>query len=193
LYQEYQGLLYNHVDDQTFYANTTNVQEVATKILTKLKAMPKGPGFLLAGYQRLRSDETIINNNNPADLTIPRLQTIMQIVGQDPEIGKNIEFVTPEKFTALIKKSIKTTSVQKEESSTLPPLIYSLNQEIVRLSFPTSSLGYNEIKIFDLEGREIQSIMNNTQIIDINLKAQQRKYILRLMNNEAVKSYLFIH
>jgi tricorn protease-like protein len=93
----------------------------------------------------------------------------------------------------LIKKSLKTTSLKKEESAEVTPIVYSPNQEFVRLSLPDPYYGFNHIKIFDLERREVQSMKEDTQHIDIPVRAQRRKYILRLMNNDTVKNFLFIH
>lgn len=104
-YQNYGGLLYNHVNDETFYANVQDMNAVANRILNKLRNKPK-PGFLLAGYQRLRQDGTTVGGSNPADVTLPRLQTIMQYVLTDPEIGPLVEFVTPEKFSDLLRQKL---------------------------------------------------------------------------------------
>ena len=109
-YTQYGGLLYNHVNDNTFYADFSDLNAAASSIVSKLVSKPR-PGFLLAGYQRFRQDGTHIGAGNSADITLPRLKNLMDIIKSDEQIGEQIEFVTPEKFTWLLQKSLDPTGI----------------------------------------------------------------------------------
>ena len=104
-YTQFGGLLYNHVNDNTFYANVTDIPASAQRISEKLRNKPR-PGFLLAGYQRLRHDGLSVGSSNPADISLARLHQLMQLLKNDPELGEHIEFVTPETFTWLLRKKL---------------------------------------------------------------------------------------
>ncbi|MFW5724885.1 MAG: GxGYxYP domain-containing protein [Bacteroidota bacterium] len=114
-YTMFGGLLYNHVNDDTFYADVTDINAAAQRVVNKLANKPR-PSFLLAGYQRLRSDGTAIGVNNKADITLPRLQQLMEMVLADPETGQHVEFVTPEQFTWLLQKSLEPVSTREPSS-----------------------------------------------------------------------------
>ncbi|MEE4176026.1 MAG: T9SS type A sorting domain-containing protein [Bacteroides sp.] len=104
-YINFGGLLYNHVNDDTFYADVQDLQNVTTRILNKLRNKP-APNFLLAGYQRLRQDGTTVGASNPSDMTLSRLNIIMQNIQEDPEIGQDVVFVTPEQFSDLLRQKL---------------------------------------------------------------------------------------
>ncbi len=151
VYSQYGGLLFNHVNDNTFYGNVTDLNATAQGIINRLKNKPR-PGFLLAGYQRLRQDGTSIGSGNPADITLPRLEQLMDIIKADPEIGDNIEFVTPEKFTWLLKKRILEASVQySNQGATFSTFINAFGELAVNIS---ATQGKKlDIQIYDLTGR----------------------------------------
>ncbi len=110
-YTQYGGLLYNHVNDNTFYADFSDLNQAASRIVNKLVSKPR-PGFLLAGYQRLRQDGTHIGAGNAADITLPRLKNLMDMIQADDQIGEHVEFVTPEQFTWLLQKSLEPTHTE---------------------------------------------------------------------------------
>jgi hypothetical protein len=107
LYTQYGGLLYNHVNDGTFYGDFSDLNATAQRILNSLLGKQR-PTFLLAGYQRMRRDGTVINANNKADITPERLVMLQQIIKSDPQIGQYVEFVTPEKFTQFIRMNLQS-------------------------------------------------------------------------------------
>jgi hypothetical protein len=151
VYTQYGSLLFNHVNDNTFYGNVTDLNTTAQNIINKLKNKTR-PGFLLAGYQRLRQDGTSIGSGNPADITLPRLEQLMNLIKTDPEIGDKIEFVTPERFTWLIKKSILEASVEVTESkATVWVNVNSYKELMVQIN--TDHYEKYSIKIYDLAGR----------------------------------------
>ncbi len=152
-YTEYGGLLYNHVDDHTFYADVTDLDAAADRIISKLKNNTT-PNFLLAGYQRFRQDGFQVGPNNPADITLPRLQTLMNKVQADPEIGNQVRFVTPEAFQALLKKSLETTSapdLSKRETGKLSVFMSRDHNGYIRLELPAAK--NIQLEVFDLSGR----------------------------------------
>jgi len=151
VYTQYGSLLFNHVNDNTFYGNVTDLNTTAQGIINKLKNKPR-PGFLLAGYQRLRQDGTSVGTGNPADITLPRLEQLMNLIKDDPEIGDKIEFVTPEKFTWLLNKSILEASAHNSDlAATLSVAVNSYNELVVKINKSTDEK--HQIKIFDLAGR----------------------------------------
>jgi hypothetical protein len=154
LYTNFGGLLYNHVNDDTFYGNVTDLDAAAQRIKNKLTNQST-PSFLLAGYQRFRQDGTNVGGNNPADITLPRLKTLMNIVKTDPEIGENIEFVTPEKFTWLIQKSLEPTSI-KDFSDVRTNIRAFINQSgNLNLNIQSDNGFDLVVKVFDLSGKEM--------------------------------------
>jgi hypothetical protein len=192
LYQDYGGLLYNHVNDNTFYFNMTNLSSVSAGIIQKLKEKT-GPSFLLAGYQRIRSDETPINSNNQSDLTLSRLKTIMETIKSDPDIGSKVEFVTPEKFTALIRQTIPVSSIHDQQPQTNKPLIYSNHQESIKVIFQNGDHTFKTLFLFDLQGRQVAHVSTCNNENDIYLTAKNEKYVLVIVKEENVKSYFIVH
>lgn len=154
-YQNYGGLLYNHVNDETFYTNMQDMNAVAIRIINKLRNKPK-PGFLLAGYQRLRQDGTTISSSNPADVTLPRLQTIMQYVVSDPEVGPYVEFVTPEKFTDLLRQKLGITPGITSPTAPIEQAWIGYNQAgDPDICFRLTSPQELTVRIFDISGKEL--------------------------------------
>ncbi len=154
-YTEYGGLLYNHVDDNTFYANVTDLAAAAQRITDKLKNEPT-PTFLLAGYQRFRQDGFGVGPNNPADITLPRLQTLMNLVLADPEVGEHVEFVTPEAFSALLKQSLESTNVPDAsvaDASRLLVFTDRSGEHRVIIELPRAK--NLRLQVFDLSGRPV--------------------------------------
>lgn len=194
LFQNFGGLLFNHVDDQTFYANTTNLSEVTNRIIQKIKTFKQGPAFLLAGYQRLRSDDTPVNGNNPADLTLPQLQNIMNSISSDSETGKNTEFVTPEKFIALIKKSLNTTSEVVYNDVIEIPKIYIVSTDQIKIVFSNSGNEFRKLTIFDLNGKKLAHRYTDQNELEFEMQhGQNNHYILQVIGKAGVTNYRFVH
>ncbi|MBK9292797.1 MAG: hypothetical protein IPM52_14405 [Bacteroidetes bacterium] len=154
-YEQFGGLLYNHVNDETFYAPVVNLQQAAARIAGKLNGKPR-PNFLLAGYQRLRQDNFTIGSSNQADITLPRLRTLMQQIQLDPVVGPHVVFVTPDQFTDLLRQHLGIIGNTKELASS------------VRLRASTGAAGQlhigmegyphaltGQLSCYDLQGRLI--------------------------------------
>ena len=154
VYTQFGGLLFNHVNDGTFYGNVTDLNAAAERIRNQL-VNQNTPNFLLAGYQRFRQDGTNVGGNNPADITVPRLKTLMNLIKSDPDIGDKVEFVTPEKFTWLLQKSLEPTSVVNA-SDFQPGFHAYLNQAgNIHLNIRADKGSGLTVRIFDLSGKEI--------------------------------------
>lgn len=173
LYTQYGGLLYNHVNDETFYADVRDLDQVAQRIKNKLQTKPK-PTFLLAGYQRFRHDHILVGDNNRADMTLPRLKSLMEKLKNDPDVGPYIEFVTPEKFALLQMKNLQvnTSLAMQEAASTLQ--VWIDNGQLLKLSNGQIPAGESLVQIFDTTGRLIlqQSIHQHAQGEDIHIPLQ---------------------
>lgn len=114
-YTNYGSVLFNHVNDGTFYGDVSDLQTAANRIINDLKTR-QTPFFYLAGYQRLRQDD-FTNRTSPgnADISIPRLVQLVNYLKADPTIGNKIEVLTVEKFSYLLRKRLQT-SAEKETS-----------------------------------------------------------------------------
>lgn len=154
-YQQFGGLLYNHVNDETFYAPVTNLQQAATRIAGKLTGKPK-PTFLLAGYQRLRQDNFTIGSSNQADITIPRLRTLMQQIQLDAAVGQDVVFVTPEQFTDLLRQHLGIIGSTAEHGLNIRLRARNSIEGLqLLLDGPAETSGY--LMLFDLQGRLLGS------------------------------------
>lgn len=197
VYTQFGGLLYNHVNDETFYANVTDLNLAAQRITSKLVNQNR-PNFLLAGYQRFRQDETNIGGNNPADITIPRLETLMNLIKSDPDIGDKVEFVTPEKFTWLIHKSLTQTSVEsiaKAEKNNLHAFVNPSGELQVR--FHSSLPNTAKLRVFDLSGKEIMweqwVLTKGENILWVNIKHLTRGiYLLNITGSDFTQTVRFM-
>ncbi|NCU32474.1 MAG: T9SS type A sorting domain-containing protein, partial [Candidatus Moranbacteria bacterium] len=125
------------------------------------------PSFYLAGYQRFRQDGTSVGANNPTDMTLPRLKTVMDNVLANAAIGNKIQFVTPEQFAYLLQKKIQTTSVATISSNPDAFRVFVSNFNELNISLTDQLPGNYMIRIFDLAGREILS--NNLQYKGIEM------------------------
>jgi hypothetical protein len=193
-YTNYGGLLYNHVNDDTFYADVSNLNTVKNRILNKLKGKSK-PSFLMAGYQRFRSDNASLSTN---DITLPRLKTLMESIKADASIGADVEFVTPEKFTYLLAKSlVSSTSVTKFENKKQKLLVFKdIDDKVqvnLQLEFPQQVL----LNVFDMNGKlvfqktwnmimanEIITIpLTQSGIFILNIKGKNLNLTQKIVNN----------
>lgn len=161
-YVNYGGLLFSH-SDFTFYGDLSNLSAAAGRIITALKAKTK-PGFMLAGYQRFRQDD-FINRNDPenADITIGGLIELVKILKSDTVIGKDIEVVTPEKFSVLLRKKLGLSGIAMENPV---PEGFELLQNYPNPFNPSTIISFTipqgemvEIEVFDLLGRKTASLL----------------------------------
>lgn len=153
-YTNYGGLLYNHVNDDTFYADFSNLTTVKDRIVSKLSGKTK-PRFLMAGYQRLRFDNASLATN---DITLPRLKTLMESIKANATIGADVEFVTPEKYTYLIRKSLGlSTAVPFVGNNGQKLLVFNDKNNNIQLNLQLENAQQVQINIVDLAGKLIFS------------------------------------
>ncbi len=156
-YTQYGGLLYNHVNDNTFYGNATDLVAVSQRIINRLSGQST-PSFYLAGYQRFRQDGTPVGATNPADMTLPRLKTVMDQVVTNPLVGSKVRFVTPEQFTYLLEKKIQTTSVASVTVNSSNFRTFVSNEIELVVAISEQVHGQYLLRVHDLAGREVRSI-----------------------------------
>lgn len=153
-YSNYGGLLYNHVNDETFYADFSNLNTVRDRIVSKLSGKTK-PRFLLAGYERFRQDNMLLESN---DITLPRLKTLMESIKANTTIGADVEFVTPEKFTYLLRKSLGLpTSVPTIENNGQKLLVFYDNNLNLQLNLQLANAQPVQITVYDIAGKMVLS------------------------------------
>lgn len=193
-YTNYGGLLYNHVNDDTFYADFSNLTTAKDRIVGKLSGKTK-PRFLMAGYQRFRFDNATLATN---DITLPRLKTLMESIKADPTIGTDVEFVTPEKFTYLLRKSLGlSTSVSEVENNGQKMLVFRDKNNNIQLNLQLENAQKVQINIVDLTGKLIYSekwnmdLANDFKTISVpqngifilNVKGQNINMTSKLIND----------
>jgi hypothetical protein len=155
-YTGYGGLLYNHVNDETFYANVSNLTTARDRIAAKLTGKAK-PGFLLAGYQRFRHDQANLSST-AHDITVPRLKTLMDDIKNNTSVGADVEFVTPEKFTWLLRKSMGLpTSVQQAVQNNQQLLAIADQNGSIQLNLQLPTAQTLEIIIFTITGQKVHT------------------------------------
>jgi len=152
------------VNDNTFYANFSNLTTTRDGIVSKLSGKSK-PRFLLAGYERFRQDNMILE---AGDMTLPRLKTLMESIKADATIGADVEFVTPEKFTYLLRKSLGlSTTVPELVKNGQKLLIFSDLNHNLQLNLQLESAQLVQIKLVDITGKIMyQSPWNMTMAND---------------------------
>lgn len=151
-YTNYGGLLYNHVNDDTFYADFSNLTTVKDLIVGKLSGKTK-PRFLMAGYERFRYDNAALETN---DITLPRLKTLMESIKANAVIGADVEFVTPEKYTYLLRKSLGlSTAVPVIENNGQKLLVFNDKNNNIQLNLQLENTQQVQINIVDLAGKII--------------------------------------
>jgi len=179
-YTNYGGLLYNHVSDDTFYADVSNLTTARDRIVSKLSGKTK-PRFLLAGYERFRFDNATLETN---DITLPRLKTLMESIKANATIGADVEFVTPEKFTYLLRKSLGlSTDVQVHENNGQKLLVFSDKNRNLQINLQLDNPQPVQIRVVDLTGKLIYSEnWNMTLSNDFKTISLQQKgiYILNV-------------
>lgn len=193
-YTNYGGLLYNHINDDTFYADVSNLTTARDRIVGKLSGKTK-PRFLLAGYERFRYDNATLETN---DITLPRLKTLMESIKANATVGADVEFVTPEKFTYLLRKSLGlSTDVQVHENNGQKLLVFSDKNRNLQLNLQLDNAQPVQIRVADLTGKLIftenwdMTLPNDFKTISIkqkgifllNIKGQNVNITTRIINN----------
>ncbi|MBX2974675.1 MAG: T9SS type A sorting domain-containing protein [Ignavibacteriaceae bacterium] len=191
---QYGALLFNHVNDGSFYGNASDLQAFANTILNNVKQKQK-PGFILAGYQRFRQEEFSTRPSpSTSDISLSRLNTLVGYLKADPTVGNDIEIVTPELFSALLRKKLGLTSLSYENSQ---PADYILHQNYPNPFNPVTTIHYTvknegnvKIEIFNTLGELISIPVNEikqpgTYELQIDgTKLSSGTYIYRLIAGE---------
>ncbi len=168
---DYGPLLFNHTGDGSFYGNASDLTAMADRIITKTRTQPL-PSFLMAGYQRFRQDDfTARPSPASSDISMPRLSQVAQLILADPIVGPSVEFVTPERFSVLMRRHVGYLAV--ENARELPDLP-TIGQNFPNPFNPTTTIRFRvvfqdqtrgngshvnahdtTVKIYDLLGREV--------------------------------------
>ncbi|NUN09036.1 MAG: T9SS type A sorting domain-containing protein [Ignavibacteriaceae bacterium] len=159
------SLLFNHVNDNTFYSDVSNLNTTATRIVNALTGKQK-PYFYLAGYQRMRQDDfTGRSSPGNSDISVQRLNQLIGFIKSDPTIGADIEVVTPEVFSVLLRKKLGLSEVDYTENIkefvTLEnyPNPFS-SKTTIRFSCPVNDNNNVSLKVFDILGKEVADLSN---------------------------------
>jgi hypothetical protein len=153
------GVLFlNHKGDGSFYGDVANLGTAAARVIANVKALPK-PGFLLAGYQRFRNDDIPDGSRGTEDLTLARLDSLIRLIRADPTVGAEVEVVTPERFSVLMR--IAAGALAVEQSSGVPDR-FALHQNHPNPFNPSTRISYQlpapamvRLAVYDLLGREV--------------------------------------
>jgi hypothetical protein len=179
-YTNYGGLLYNHVNDETFYSDFSNLTTVRDRIVSKLSGKTK-PRFLMAGYERFRYDNAALETN---DITLPRLKTLMESIKANATIGVDVEFVTPEKYTYLLRKSLGlSTNVPTVENIEQKLLVFNDINDNLQVNLQLENAQQVKISVVDITGKMIyQSAWNMIMANDFKTISIPQKgiYILNV-------------
>ncbi|MBZ0200298.1 MAG: T9SS type A sorting domain-containing protein, partial [Ignavibacteriaceae bacterium] len=160
----YGSLIFNHVNDGSFYGDASNLQSMATRIINAVKTKPK-PFFLLGGYQRLRQDD-FNNRSDPSsvDINMPRLVQLVDMLKSDASIGGDIEIVTPEYFSVLLRKNLGLSEAPEKVSVANE---FKLLQNYPNPFNPSTTIrfvikerSFAKIKIFNIIGEEVTDLVN---------------------------------
>lgn len=170
------ALLFNHLNDNTFYGNVSDLNAAAANILSIVRNKPK-PGFFLAGYQRLRQDD-YAGRTDPAnsDITLPRLLQLISLLKADTGSGASIEVVTPETYSVLLRKKLGLLGTQ--EFATAQPRALSLfpNPAAQTITLSGVPAGSN-IQVFNILGEAVAEEINdglmNTEAGSTTLNVQK--------------------
>jgi hypothetical protein len=166
-FTQFGPLMFNHVGNNppTFYSDLTNLTAAATRIVSYLRTQAK-PSLTLAGYQRFRQDD-FANRTSPSssDVSIPRLAQLVQLITADTVVGRDVEVVTPEKFSVLTRRRAGVLSVQPNAEA---PGAFVLEQNSpnpfnphTRIGFRVTSSERVTLTVTDLLGREVARLVDN--------------------------------
>ena len=181
-------VLFNHVDDNTFYSNISNIENKKTEIINRLKTK-KPPYFYLAGYQRFVGETSHLNGT--ADITLTELVDLKNMLAADPQIGQMIEFVTPEKFNYLIRGYMNLIDIKMDTStatSNIRQLTELKNQvelcfkpaiKQLIISVPDEIFDNPAITVTDISGR---SVLCNPVSDDLSYNKRRLIYNLQQLN-----------
>lgn len=165
--QNYGSLLFNHVNDGTFYGNSTDIPAMAARIKTAVQNKTK-PYFYLAGYQRMRHNTaSLINSPGSADITPQKLKQLYDILKADPDIGADVVFVTPQYFSSLLRKKLGLTDVAL--SNGLSVQDYSLLNypnpfnSSTRIQVEIPEGGFAELLIYSVTG-ELKEVVHRGEL-----------------------------
>ncbi|MDP3829807.1 MAG: T9SS type A sorting domain-containing protein [Ignavibacteriaceae bacterium] len=161
---QYGALLFNHVNDGSFYGNASDLQTFANTILNNIKLKQK-PGFILAGYQRFRQEEFYSRPSpSTSDISLSRLNTLISYIKADPTVGNDVEVVTPELFSALMRKKLGISNIPNETDA---PSSFALMQNYPNPFNPSTTICYAiaerqnvTMKVYDILGKEIVTLLN---------------------------------
>ncbi len=153
-YTNYDGVLFNHIGDDTFYGDVSDLNKVRDRIVGTLQSKSK-PSFTLGGYNRFRQDGISIGPNNASDITLPRLKTIMNSIQNDLEVGADVEFVTPEKFAKLLRIALGKTSVESPMDNNSKLVLFSNNSDELHLNLTLDQPENLLVTMYDVSGQVI--------------------------------------
>ncbi|MFH0736405.1 MAG: GxGYxYP domain-containing protein [bacterium] len=161
----YNALMFNHTNDGSFYGDASSLDNMANRIITNIKSLPN-PGFLLAGYQRLRQDD-FANRTDPSDsdISIPRLLQVVNKIKADPIIGNKVEVVTVEKMSILMRKFMGLS--QTEQENVIPQQL-SLKQNYPNPFNPFTTIEYSipndsfvNLSVYNILGQKVTELVND--------------------------------
>ncbi len=194
----YGTLIFNHVNDGSFYGDASNLQSMATRIINAVKTKPK-PFFLLGGYQRLRQDD-FNNRSDPSsvDINIPRLKQLADILKSDATIGNDIEIVTPEYFSVLLRKNLGLSDVEENTADIgdfqiLQTYPNPFNPKTT-IRFLIKEKSFTRISVFNSIGEEIVNLVNKeyeTGVHEVEWNAEGLSsglYFINMKSGGAIKN-----
>ncbi len=148
--------IFNHVNDNTFYADMSNITNQASELAAKLKTR-KTPSFTIL-YQRYRQDD-FIGRNGPsnADMTMKMVETFATALQQHPDAEQKVQFILPEEFNQLIR--------QKLPQAPKPQPLSNLDLENQNLIYPNHTSQQFFLNIDEKSKIEIQILDINSKIV----------------------------
>ncbi len=203
-YTNYGGLIYNHVNDGTFYGDISNLSVTANRILNYYsnKSMPS---FYLAGYQRLRQESNFAGRTDPgsSDITPGGVQNLITVMkALQPQVAKDIIPVTPEYFTALLRKKMSLPNSVESNKDVPHTVVLEQNypnpfNPTTRISFRISEQSDVSLRVYSITGELVKQLHSGTlqageYSIDYNAHQQvSGVYIVELNYISASESGVF--
>ncbi len=162
----YGSVMFSHTGDGSFYGDVSDPAAVAARIVNTVKSTPK-PRFLLGAYQRFRQDDFAARPSpSSLDLSVPRLAQIVAALKADPTVGPDIEVVTPQHFSVLLRKQLGVLDVHDGPSSAIPDRVLlsafpNPFNPSVSLTFSIPVDGEVRVRIIDLLGRDVALLVDD--------------------------------